>query len=489
MVRFRATTWGGLVSTPPIERAFATPIAESASGILTVTEGRIKRLFCFVEGKLQFVASNIIEEQLEEFLVRENWINPGDRVKAKLESTRAKCSVWDWLNQSETLPAERLNEAIIAHSEQLIQLVLSAKTVEAEFAKGRPNLAGKPTTDWDPSPFLTEMVRTYPNSDGAVRVRIGRPDMHPSRNDKQSERFEAFISSDPVLQEMSNRCDGSSTINEILSGCSIGETRGLRALYALVLIGAVEDSEITVSAIEASDGLKAPVTRAELMARLERSAEATHYQVLEVMPEAEESQIVEAYYTLARRYHPDKFRHGAMVDLMPRIEEFFSQVTDAQHTLTNPEQRKQYDELLASKESQGASDEPQHDAGYLARQNFIRAKVLIQKGQYQPAVTFLENAIEQQENVPEYHMELGRVLTRNPRRREEAEQHLRHAVELDPTVGESHHALADFLVKRERNEEAQRAIEEGLKWVPGDRKLSALQEELTPRKGRGLFGR
>ena len=178
-----------------------------------------------------------------------------------------------------------------------------------------------------------------------------------------------------------------------------------------------------------------------------------------------------------------------MVDLMPRIEQFFSQVTDAQHTLTHAERRKQYDELLAAKDSQNASNEPRHDAGYLARQNFIRAKVLIQKGQYQPAVTFLENAIEQQENVPEYHMEMGRVLTRNPRRREEAEQHLRHAVELDPTVGEAHHALADFLIKRERHEEAQRTIEEGLKWVPGDRKLDALQKELPPRKGRGLFGR
>ncbi len=96
-------------SSTPLERAYAEPIARSSSGILTVTEGRIRRLFCFGSGKLLFVASNIIEEQFEEFLVREEWIHVGDRAKAKLESSRAECTVWDWFVESGTLTSEQLN--------------------------------------------------------------------------------------------------------------------------------------------------------------------------------------------------------------------------------------------------------------------------------------------------------------------------------------------------------------------------------------------
>ena len=60
------------------------------------------------------------------------------------------------------------------------------------------------------------------------------------------------------------------------------------------------------------------------------------------------------------------------------------------------------------------------DTGYLARQNFLRARALAAQRKFTEAVTFLENAISLDPRQAEYHLELGLVLSRNPRHREEA---------------------------------------------------------------------
>ena len=67
-----------------------------------------------------------------------------------------------------------------------------------------------------------------------------------------------------------------------------------------------------------------------------------HYAVLELNSNCSREDIREAYYFLARRYHPDRFRAGYMRDLLGRIEAFFTQVTEAYNTLllhSKPSQR------------------------------------------------------------------------------------------------------------------------------------------------------
>ena len=232
-----------------------------------------------------------------------------------------------------------------------------------------------------------------------------------------------------------------------------------------------------------------PVTRNELMMRLDKAVDANHYGVLELNAQADEDEIRSSYYLLARRYHPDRFRSGEMLDLLPRIEAFFSQVTEAYNTLADAELRKDFDDELIS-EDQRAKEKPEHDTSHLARQNYVAAKELIKRKQFRQAIKFLENALELEENVPEYHVEFGSVIALNPVRREEAEEHLRRGLELDPTVIDGHTALADLLVKRDKTTNAIQVLTEALNWFPDHPELERPSEG-TPGagEGRGLFGR
>ena len=99
--------------------------------------------------------------------------------------------------------------------------------------------------------------------------------------------------------------------------------------------------------------------------------------------------------------------------------------------LADAELRKDYDQELLNVDKK-VEDDPEHDKSQLARQNYVAAKSLIQRKQFRQAIKFLENAIELEENVPEYHVAFGSVIGLNPVRRDEAEEHLRHGLELDP---------------------------------------------------------
>jgi curved DNA-binding protein CbpA len=229
-----------------------------------------------------------------------------------------------------------------------------------------------------------------------------------------------------------------------------------------MLVGILEAAR----ADAASDARAADqVTRDECLARLHQAEHADHYLVLGIDSKASPTEIRSAYYTLARRFHPDRFSTGPMADLRPRIESYFTQVTEAYNTLSDPDHRKQYDEDLASRLAE-IRKAPDRDTTRLARENFARARVLLDKKRYQDAVTFLENAVQLDDTRFEYHFELGKVLTLNPRRRKDAEQHLIRASEIDPTSVPALVAMGKLLRRMGREAEATAKFEEALRWEP-----------------------
>ena len=66
-----------------------------------------------------------------------------------------------------------------------------------------------------------------------------------------------------------------------------------------------------------------------------------YYEILGVSPDADEKTIKQAYRKLARQYHPDVNPGNK------EAEEKFKTINEAYQALSNPEQRKKYDELRA----------------------------------------------------------------------------------------------------------------------------------------------
>jgi curved DNA-binding protein CbpA len=251
-------------------------------------------------------------------------------------------------------------------------------------------------------------------------------------------------------------CDGTTAIDELVAAAPGEDEAKWRAVYGALLVGIVETSATEHE--PASD-----VDRQEVLARIERAENAAHYGILEVGPTVAPERIRDAYYVLARKYHPDRFRTGALSDLLQRVEGYFARVTEAYNTLSDPRLREAYDEQLASEHRKT----PEQDIAFLARENFRRGRALIAKGRFTGAVTSLENAVKLDGRNASYRLELGQLLARNPRLRRQAEEHLIEVNRIDPALAGGYMALGELYVKNKRPEEAIRLFQEVLRWESG----------------------
>ena len=446
-------------------QSFADLLADKAgngaSGILHASRGKQKRLICLDKGYISYVISNVIEEQFDEALVRDGLLSPEQRAEAKAGSADGKKKLSAYFLEQQILTPSALKHAMESHVRQLLLSTLEWPDGQYRFDKGRPNLEGEIAVQISAVSLMLEHAERHPASIDEVRVRIGPPNIRP-RLSKRAERLLQGMELEGAAAFLVERCDGTIELPRLVEESELLPDDILRALLGLLLAGALEPAEAEQPE---RDSTEDQVGREECLARLHQAEGADHYIVLGVDSKASLSDIRKAYYFLARRFHPDRFRVGELQDLLLRVEVYFTQVTEAYNTLSDPELRKNYDTELAEQVGTKKA-KPVQDKRQLARENYARAKLLLKKKKLQEAVTFLENAIELDEANATYHLELGRVLLLNPRRRSDCEDHLVRAIELDPTSSAASLALGDLYAKTGRKDQARHMFNEVLRWEP-----------------------
>jgi DnaJ-domain-containing protein 1 len=461
---------------PPREHRFARVLSDSAdghaSGILTAARGKVRRLFCLQDGWIVYATSNLIEEQFLEYLVRTGTISARTRAEIVEESARTNVKPIAYLLQRGVGTKDLLRGAMEGLVRELFTSTLEWPDGNSTFDDGLPRLDGEVTVRLAARSLVLAHAKRYPAAIDALRIRIGPPDIRPVADPSASAQGSQMDALGTYLLE---RCDGTVDLSQIVKESPAEEEPTLRAIYGFLLAGLLEpegrESRREREALLKDDAL----TREECLGRLSMAAGQDHYGVLGVDRTARLKQVREAYYALARRYHPDRFRSGPLADLLPRFEDYFMLVTDAHNTLTDPARRAEYDEQLAG--AKKGVEAKEADTGYLARQNLLRARALASQRKYTEAVTFLENAVSLDPGQAEYHLELGLLLSRNPRHREEAERHLLQTIELSPMTVGAYIALGRMYLKAGRAGRAGRMAREALRWEPDHLEASELLAE------------
>jgi len=436
-----------------------------ASGVLTASRGRLRRLFCLESGWLAFATSNLLEEQFAEYLVRSGILAPDVRAQALEASAVRKIGFGAALLEGGRPSPDALRRGMDGLIRELATSTLEWPDGTFAFEDGSPRLEGEITARLAVRPFVIAHARRHPAALDALRIRIGPPDLRPIVPPKSAA---AAGDMDPVGAYLLETCDGTRDLKELVRGSPAGEEPTLRALYGFLLSGWLEPEDPKIRRTRELRN-EAMITREEALGRLALAAGQDHYGVLGLDRTARSEAIRESYYALARRYHPDRFRSGPLVDLLTQFEDFFTHVTEAYNTLSDAASRTEYDQQLAS-----AHKDDRHgtDTGYLARQNYLRGRALMGQRKLTEAITFLENAVQIDPSHAEYHLELGLALAKNPRHRETAEVRLLQAIELSPTLIPAYVALAQMYLKAGRPGRAIRMAREAMRWEPGQLEAS-----------------
>lgn len=458
------------------------------SGIVTAMRGRLKRLFCLREGRIVYGASNVIEEQLEQVLVDSGRLEPGARLGAVKAAAVSGRSPLAELVEAGVLDEPTLRASMAEYILRLGSDALGWRDGEHLFEPGSPKLDDQPLAEVSTAALLVSHARALRLTAAGLRSRLGPPGLKPVL-DEGFGQLPADVARDELIDFLLAECDGTRSVDLLIARSPAGADATLRALYGLLLSGVVIPSKQA----EAAKRGEAGVTRDELLARFKRAEGADCYSLLEQNVSATFDDVREAYYFLARRYHPDRFRTGALSSYLPQVEQFFARVTEAYNTLSDSERRAAYDRERQSTvaEPQAEAQEQKQDAGFLAKENYARARVLMNRGRFADALQFLENAVQLDAKQALYHLELGRVKARNPRLREEALAHLAHANRLDPARVEAYLERARLYKKLDDLPNAAAMYREVLRWEPGHLEAGEELAELGKAAGsgglRGLF--
>ena len=243
----------------------------------------------------------------------------------------------------------------------------------------------------------------------------------------------------------------------------------------------------------------------------------TYFEVLGIERSANEQQVKEAYFRLAKRFHPDAHHDSTLSDLVDKLEAVFIRLGEAYETLKDPQSRGKYEERLgrprardggpvvsgesaASSPNANASDpENLHKE---AEEAIRKAGWYFEKDKFYDAIQLLEPAIEKLAAIEKVagklqlraRVLLARSYLKNPNWVKRAEETLLGVVHDDAQNVEAHFLLGSIYRERGQKLRATSMFKKVLELKPDHEEAQAAVGPLLPPApeppgGGGLLGK
>jgi tetratricopeptide (TPR) repeat protein len=213
--------------------------------------------------------------------------------------------------------------------------------------------------------------------------------------------------------------------------------------------------------------------RREILEAWEGLKSRNHFEVLRLERSAGESEVKEAYFRLARRFHPDVHHGDSLGDLREELEAVFIKLGEAYDTLRDPEKRRDYEDRLGrprprpaprasvppgagtqateppEPEAPPAALDPEEQA-QLAEESIRKAAKLFEQEKYWDAIQLLEPALEAAQGKARLRGQLilAQSRAKNPRWAKEAESVLLTATRENPQAVDAWALLGELYAQK-----------------------------------------
>lgn len=392
----------------------------SFSGVLVLAQEDVKKSLVFEKGKLVAARSNVPGEILGAILVEDGKIT-SEALQQSIEKLKGKPPMLqgEALIHLGLIDHALLNEAL---QKQLLRRVYDVFT----WPEGRYGLVPKipeDTAKIDLSKSLLEicyrgLLMKYRGSEELSELSA---DAKPNFVGGQNWSVDQLRL---VGREMGvwRNVNGISTVTKIVERSRMDGPTVQAMLLALrdmglVRLGAGDKMEFSTEAPRSrrqKEGEQAAQKgeSGEVVKLLENLRGKSHFEVLGVTRKSTSMEIKEAYFDLAKRFHPDRIASAFEGADRKAVEDLFARISEAHAVLANEETRKEYEASLDLKESGGASSE---EAVKIleSEMSFQKAGILIRKADFPGAINLLTQAIGLYDKEPEYHLLLGWAMYRN----------------------------------------------------------------------------
>jgi curved DNA-binding protein CbpA len=360
----------------------------------------------------------------------------------------------------------------------------------------------------DISPLLLDYARTMPVDKVLGRFRSLREGFERSdvnETELSLRPDEAFV--------LSRANDGELTAADISKVAGTSEAAALHMVYTLWLGGllirhdwqpALSDEAIAImrtAKLELKKEAESPTQKAEneapqaeaepvaakastsslsvdeYLKRVETAE--TYYDLLGVANAANADEIKQAYFSLARAFHPDLY-HAEGGETFRRVQNAFTELAQAHETLRSTDRRELYDyrmrKELASRAKREASGDTENATRHAeeAAENFEHGFSLLMDDQPDEAVPFLARAAHYAPQEARYRAYFGKALSYDDAERHRAESEMRAAVKIDPNNPTFRLLLAEFFMQFKLMKRAEGELTRLLAIAPNNREARDL---------------
>jgi len=487
-------------------------------GSLRLSQHNNKTIVYIKNGEVVFAVSNQRQHRIFEMLLQAQLITKQQLVG--IPEFTNDFALTKYLEENGTFSASSLKTIFIRQIEAILRESVEWKEGSWVFS---PLARVKQDIHYqiDSYGILIEFARRIPKDSvvrrfKSLRESFGKNPMPPSQINLHP--AEAFL--------LSRFFDKSSlTIDEIKSLGGLSDTETLQNLYILWLAGYLYrenwDSAFKQQQISAISSAKfelkkqvappiiKPVLQPEVVSVQETKAEETekpaieeeitlekyletvetaetHYQSLNISHKATAAEIKKAYFSRAKRFHPDLFQKQTDAETHLRVQRAFSEIAHAYEVLRDEESRQTYDfklrKLLQELEklSPEERNQPKAEQKTLTEvtEIFEHGFNLLMEEDYEQAQPYISRAVHLAPDNARFQAYYGKVLSMDKTQRFKAEAALQTAIKLDADNPSYRIMLAEFFIKYNLLKRAEGELNRLLAIFPNNKEARALLDTL-----------
>jgi len=511
------------------------------SVLLHFTRSDERRSVRFHKGNIVHGDTNVKEDRLGETLVRQELLSAADLKRATGFVLRDRKRLGVVLRELGILDKDKLEDALALHSREILLKVFSWAEGDYAFEEDAAESYMEPdmTLKVSTGEMILEAVRRIDDPD-VVRYALGNIDRILGLSSDPLLRFQKVTLS-PADGYVLSRVDGSMSAREIIQMNPSPAEETMKSLYGLVCTGILEylpvppkappkpetrkpapapkmaahrTPEATTPGIApsappvaaahlpaasapsvrtAQDAIKdQDPRRQEILEAFDGLKAKNHFEVLGIPKASNESQVKEAYFRLAKRFHPDAHHDPALADLADKLEAVFIRLGQAYEVLRNPRSRSSYESDLASRAvrvpvaaTPTPPTPPPPDPVYEARmvdESYRKAEKHFDREQYWDAIQLLEPAVQMAQGKPKNKVRvlLAKAYLKNPKWIKRAEEQLQTVLKEEAANVDAHFLLGTIYKTGGLRSRAMHAFQRVLELKPDHEQAAVQLGDLGP---------
>jgi tetratricopeptide (TPR) repeat protein len=487
------------------------------SGDLHFVQGQERRSLSISRGQIVNANTNVESEHLGEILVRQGLLRRADLQTARQIVVEEKKRLGVVLQELGLLDERGLRDALALHVREVLGKVFAWSDGSYALEENAGEARAEEEADLNPltAEMILEATRRIEDPD-VVRYALGDIDqvLVPAMDPLHFQKLTLTSTDGYIL----SRVDGTLSAREIVQLIPLPPEETQRSLLGLLATGMLQRQPARAKAPARAPAPAAPPApapeapplvepggaaddpwRREILETYESLRTRDYFALLGIPRSATPSEVKEAYFRRARRYHPD-VHDPSVADLKDKRAAILIRLGEVYETLRDRHRRAAYESTLgpvardASPARESASEPPTPAAGpappldpieeaLLAEDALRRAERLLIEAKYWDAIQLLEAALPR---IPGPVMRvrsqilLARGYLENPNWVRRGEELLHKVVHENPQNLEAHFMLGVLYEERGLKTRAEAMFRKVLELQPGHREAAAHLEALTP---------